>query len=619
MTRRRAVILSIVLLPWALAHGATVSVGTLVVEPGATVDIPVSVDQVSGLLGYFFTLEHTSDFAFVGASRGDLTGTWMEPVPHASGTEVTVAASGTNAVSGAGSIAVVRLQALAGAANGTTHPLTLTAVELNDGALSASSRNGQIVVSTTIVVAVPAETPVEPGQSIVVPITAHEAAGVQGYFLDLTYDDTLLQYNGWTAGGLSWGGPVVNDATGRIRVAESGDTVLAGTGDMIELHFTVLGGGGCGTYAAFDLEVELNDGGLASAASDGTLAVTDTSVVWADFAGPGGGTGYCGDSVATLAEAVALVPAGGTVHLVGGDSSETMVLTKAMRLEAGSLAHIGVAPTKAVAALPATKDDTGETTTGTGSSATDGVTTALASASDGTEADGTPFILPELAYQTVLPFTTDASGAHCLGGQDEMAIRLRSASTILPETISIVVVGLPADSYEPVWSPVTEGDATDLWARVLLRPGYELPGKLLVIATALDTTGTTIGPHAYTFTDTCNGQVETLQPIPQPEGTQAEIYALPADMLPEGVPPREHVYYIGPEEVFDTPQTIWLPASEEDSVEPEVLINWEGTIQWLPMARTQGYLTTEIEAVCHASESRITYNANHGAIVALVR
>ena len=88
-------------------------------------------------------------------------------------------------------------------------------------------------------------------------------------------------------------------------------------------------------------------------------------------------------------------------------------------------------------------------------------------------------------------------------------------------------------------------------------------------------------------------------------------------MLPEGGPPREHVYYIGPEQVFDAPWAVPLPTSEGAPAEPEILLEAEGRLRWVPVSSAAGYLATTVGLAEADQAPQLAYEMNHGAIIAV--
>ncbi len=124
---------SMQVVPMSLARQVTVNP----VSPAANadIDIPILIDNASGVLGFAVTLNYPASLAdYVSVVAGSLTTGWSIVPNGTTDGRVVIAGAGTVALSGSGSLCVVRLRTAATTGSGT---LSLNPVELNDGGIAA--------------------------------------------------------------------------------------------------------------------------------------------------------------------------------------------------------------------------------------------------------------------------------------------------------------------------------------------------------------------------------------------------------------------------------------------------------------------------------------------------
>jgi len=125
---------------------------------------------------------------------------------------------------------------------------------------------------------VPVNILAEPGETIYVPVTLGNASGVLGYYFELDYDDTVLEYvqteNGNLIPGTGWSTPQAYDVPGQVSVAGLGSQALSGTGSLVVVHFQVQPFAANEATSPLDLtEAELNDGAIPVTTQDGQVTV----------------------------------------------------------------------------------------------------------------------------------------------------------------------------------------------------------------------------------------------------------------------------------------------------------------------------------------------------------
>ncbi|MFZ5516479.1 MAG: PKD domain-containing protein [Candidatus Zhuqueibacterota bacterium] len=122
------------------------------------------------------------------------------------------------------------------------------------------------------------------GASISIPIMVSDVSGLDifSYNLTLTFDQTVLDATGVTVVGAlteGWGAPTLSDTDGQIVIAGAGATALTGTGALVYINFTVLGGIGSHCDLTFT-EMTFNEGTPAATATGGTFAVAKLFEDW---------------------------------------------------------------------------------------------------------------------------------------------------------------------------------------------------------------------------------------------------------------------------------------------------------------------------------------------------
>ena len=119
----------------------------LMADPGDIVEVPVTLDDGSGVLGYFVSLSYADHWlTFLEASSGDLTVSWDAPVTNAQTGQLRFANAGSAPLEGSGAICVLRFR-VEEAASGQDVAITVDEVQLNDGAVNVTAQAGMIYVS----------------------------------------------------------------------------------------------------------------------------------------------------------------------------------------------------------------------------------------------------------------------------------------------------------------------------------------------------------------------------------------------------------------------------------------------------------------------------------------
>ena len=139
--------------------------GKIKLEPGATYQIPVSVNLANVIRGYYFELLYDSRaLEYVNTSSGSLTQDWISPIVNPLTGKVIVVGAGAEEISGEGALAVLTFRALPSVTSGAATWLKLDAAELNDGLLLSEQSTG---MGEPVISAVEPKTGAETGGTVV--------------------------------------------------------------------------------------------------------------------------------------------------------------------------------------------------------------------------------------------------------------------------------------------------------------------------------------------------------------------------------------------------------------------------------------------------------------------
>ena len=280
------------------ARAVTLSVpANVTAGPGQAFQVAVSITNVQGLFGYYFTLSYSSQIDFQGIQKGPLTAAWGDPYGTQTGTgHCSVAGFGAEQVNGAGTLAFLRFRVKPTAPNGHLSVLNFSEAELNDGAIPVTTQNGQVRVAQVGVLLLPATVHTYPGGDFTVPVEIDCANQVLGYYLELSYDSGVLAFveghsTTVTPPGTQprfppevpadWGAPIVNDSElNRLVVAGMGATALNGPYTLVYLTFHVRDETPLFTETYLDFnDAELNDGELAVVAEGALIDIGDPNAL----------------------------------------------------------------------------------------------------------------------------------------------------------------------------------------------------------------------------------------------------------------------------------------------------------------------------------------------------
>jgi len=273
-----AIALSTLLLVSAVGLAqVTVSLPTATYSFGSTQTIPITVGDLTGKGAVSFQTTVSFDPAIVTIAGVTTTGTLSAalnaPVVNTSvAGKITIAAAGTSALSGSGSLIYLNVTM---AGKGTS-ALTFSSFQFNEGTPAVTLTNGQIVVPSLALKVSDVTTAAAVGGTFVIPVTVEAVTGLNviSYQFTASYDNTKINITGASVAGTISSGmnaPVVNTLTaGQIRIAVAGTTALTGVGTLINLNATVVA---TGASAVTLSALQFNEGTPAVAGVSGTITV----------------------------------------------------------------------------------------------------------------------------------------------------------------------------------------------------------------------------------------------------------------------------------------------------------------------------------------------------------
>lgn len=177
------------------AHGATLTMPAVSAGPGATFTVPVSVGNASGIQSIAFQLTYPTEFlTLTSVTQGPLLQPWnFEANTTTPPGTITVAALGTGALGGDGTVVLLDFQVKPGAPTGAVGALKFLHAELNDGAIPATAVSSFVSVGTAVQVTLPSPLAIEAGQVKTVPIVIDAVAGLQAMVFEVRFDPNLLE------------------------------------------------------------------------------------------------------------------------------------------------------------------------------------------------------------------------------------------------------------------------------------------------------------------------------------------------------------------------------------------------------------------------------------------
>jgi hypothetical protein len=360
------------------------------------------------------------------------------------------------------------------------------------------------------------------------------------------------------------------------------------------------------------------------------IAPVELATVYVDFGWTGAEDGSSSFPFDTLAEALAIVEADGTIRIAGDSStvvtSETFSGGSAIDQSvtiladpAGSGVRIGVVSKDAIAStLEAGVEAVGDS--GENLSARDALRRFLANlvasirntVGDENLAEDAETIQEGSVFAHGLPFTQAEDGSRTAGATAPLAVRLRSEAAIDPASIWGPLPGYTADQVTVLWQPVEEGDMRDVWIIAEPTDSWYVDELIEIGAAGQTVEGEGISSDPLRFrVDEDASEIDGVS-LNESDATVPD--------LPGGDGSTE-AWAIEPQVVFEQPQRIWLPIPAGVSPGDVALFYYHGHGEepgWYPAENVEGWLVPESSTT--TVEDGVTYFGflvRHAGIVQL--
>ncbi|MBR3678606.1 MAG: hypothetical protein IKL87_00195, partial [Oscillospiraceae bacterium] len=261
------------------------TIGTVTVQAGAEVAVPVTVENDEGTSGFVVTFDYDEALTFKNIEWGE--GYTGEATINGNALTVVWADnSGNNVQAGSGNVMTINFTAPDAAG---TYPVTFADLEVVDtdgNPLNVTQENGAVIVTTEAVVpagksnwTIGTET-VEGGAKAAIPVTVTEDEGTSGFVVTFDYDEALT-FDGFTWGEGYTGEATLNGKELTVVWAEAeGKDAVAGADPVLYLNFTAPAEAGNYpvTFAALEV-VNTSGNALEVTKTNGAVIVSAESVV----------------------------------------------------------------------------------------------------------------------------------------------------------------------------------------------------------------------------------------------------------------------------------------------------------------------------------------------------
>ena len=339
-----------------------------------------------------------------------------------------------------------------------------------------------------------------------------------------------------------------------------------------------------------------------------------TGVIWMDFAWGGQAVGTFSNPYTSFAQSLPAAENNGIIRIKSSTKTGPVTISSAVHLEAyGGPVRIGVGG--GGGGLAPFMRDSGISPSGDFSALLRGIllnaaastnssppapvdNTKTETGTDGTGAE-TNVLRDGYVFESVIPYTRLDDGKLQAFGKGPLALRLHATSDILTSSLWQDIEALKATLAQVTWRFAVEGNTADLW--VLFRPmdAWGTGDEIRVSTGGNTVTSGTVTAPAYTFVvrpDVMANSDFVIQGH-NPNGDPAQIATvIEGSSLTTGAPGGlDKPYTIGPEQVFDTPQLVWLPlptGRASQSVQLYYYHPYGENAGWYKAQNVQGWLAS---------------------------
>lgn len=259
---------------------------------GENIEIPVRVENLTGMNVYAFGMELNFDAGILKAENVVITNTlvssWGQPTVNIESGKIIVGAAGSVPLAGKGDLIKIKFAVVGTPGQSTV--IQFAKMVFNEGDPAADTQNGTFTVvdiGNEIVVSLPDEI-AKSGDKVTVPMTITDVTGRQiySYGVNIKFDPSILQVDRTFSDGCIssvWGQPTYNVMGNDVlSIGGAGSSVLSGAGNLVKIEFNVVGGEGDVSPLQF-ISCTLNEGDPSVTTRDGSVSVqggeTSTLVV----------------------------------------------------------------------------------------------------------------------------------------------------------------------------------------------------------------------------------------------------------------------------------------------------------------------------------------------------
>jgi len=229
--------------------GVTIEIPDTTAAPGDTLDIPVRVNDVSGLGIIGVGLRVNYDSGKVTALSASTTGTiaegWGPPTYNVTDGQINIGMAGAGELTGSGPLVYIKFVVDASLSPGATSPLHFADLDLNEGEVPASPQDGSVMIPL-VHVGIP-DTSGTPCNTYLIPVNVDDdvtGLNIISAGIKLTYADSILEATGTTTAGTiaeaaGWGPATFDITPGQISIGMARVNALSRSGPLVYVEFHV--------------------------------------------------------------------------------------------------------------------------------------------------------------------------------------------------------------------------------------------------------------------------------------------------------------------------------------------------------------------------------------------
>jgi hypothetical protein len=236
-------------------------------------------------------------------------------------------------------------------------------------------------------------------------------------------------------------------------------------------------------------------------------------------------------------------------------------------------------------------------------------------------------------YAKVLPGATSDQTPLPIEADSSLFIRVRSDAGVDPQTVWGVVRSATVNSSVVEWWPIDAANSTDGWVVYRNHAPWQAGEQVSFSAGASAASGEMLAPITYTF-EVQESNAALVQPMWQPgpgdyDATQLDpsqqgnqwvrVYSIPIASTPGTGAFVGDTFQIGPDQVFEKPQRVWLPVPTGLDPGNLQLKYYSGeSAGWYPADSVEGWLVPDSYLQVEINGTQyLGFLVNHGGMAGL--